>query len=237
MKIIIKIFAVFVMSTSIYANAKPISGARIEMVGGYDATALKLRPQFVGPLLNSSRSLDSSGVIYGFNAGYDIPLAMVALGLDAEISGASTKVHEDNVPLGNVPLAGPLLGPLLGTSPTILANKTWSQGRDLYIGGRLTLPVSERFNAYIKAGYTNLRLKYFETQTTLPVVGPIPLPQIGAPSTVAFSTATNIDGIRLGIGGQFTIWKKMFASLEYRYSNYESDVSRNQLVAGFGVRF
>ena len=95
-----------------------------------------------------------------------------------------------------------------------------SLGRDLYIGGRITTAVSDSFNLYGKLGYTNVRVKSRYTDGT---------------DTETYSE--NGDGIRAGIGGQFALGGNSYVGAEYRYSNYEADVSRHQVVATLGFRF
>lgn len=85
-------------------------------------------------------------------------------------------------------------------------------GRDLYIGGRVGAVVGSGL-LYVKAGYTNGRL-------TLKGFG-----------------SDNGDGARVGLGYEFAVTGNSFIKVEYRYSNYEQGVSRNQGVAGFGLRF
>jgi outer membrane immunogenic protein len=89
-------------------------------------------------------------------------------------------------------------------------------GRDLYAGGRLSLLASDAGNLYLTVGYTNLRLS-------------------AEAGTLAASR--NLDGVRGGAGFQFNIGASSFAGVEYRYSNYEQDVIRHQVLAGFGFRF
>ncbi|MEM8826622.1 MAG: outer membrane beta-barrel protein [Pseudomonadota bacterium] len=85
-------------------------------------------------------------------------------------------------------------------------------GRDLYIGGRVSYDVIDRLTAYGTVGYTNLEvLTEFDDET--------------------------LDGIRLGAGLQFQLLGSIYVLGEYRYSNYESDVSRNQVISGIGYRF
>lgn len=95
-----------------------------------------------------------------------------------------------------------------------------AMGRDLYVGGRVTTAVSDQFNLYGKIGYTNARVKvkYSDGTDTL-------------------SEAGNGDGIRLGVGGQYALAGNTYLGLEYRYSNYEADVSRHQVAASLGFRF
>lgn len=93
-------------------------------------------------------------------------------------------------------------------------------GRDLYAGGRITFAVSPTVNVYAKAGYTNARIKAAVTE-----------------GTVVTRDAANADGLRGGIGAQFAVGGNAYVGGEYRYSNYEADFSRHQLVATLGFRF
>lgn len=85
-------------------------------------------------------------------------------------------------------------------------------GRDLYIGGRVGGIVGGNGLLYVKAGYTNARAS----------VG---------------GTGVNFDGIRAGAGIEWLVGRNMSVRAEYRYSNYEADLSRNQGVVGLGFRF
>jgi outer membrane immunogenic protein len=94
--------------------------------------------------------------------------------------------------------------------------------RDLYIGGRVGKVVAGgRGLLYASAGYTNARMKITENDGD----GQFTLDH------------TNLDGVRLGVGGEYSLTRNTFLKAEYRYSNYEQGFSRNQLVGGFGVRF
>jgi outer membrane immunogenic protein len=92
-------------------------------------------------------------------------------------------------------------------------------GRDLYIGGRGGILVASNVLAYVKAGYTNARA-VLEDQVTGDSLD-----------------STTLDGIRGGVGLEYNGGSPFTVRLEYRYSNYESDVSRHQGVLGVGFRF
>lgn len=127
---------------------------------------------------------DMDGVMFGIGAGYDFAVGnAVSLGLDVEAGDSSA--HENGV----------------------------SAGRDLYAGGRVSFGVSPRANIYLKAGYTNARVK------------------------VSGFGGENGDGVRVGLGGQYTIAGKAYVGAEYRYSNYEQDVDRHQVALTLGTRF
>nr|WP_283938261.1 porin family protein [Sphingomonas brevis] len=89
-------------------------------------------------------------------------------------------------------------------------------GRDLYAGGRVTVAVSPSANLYVKAGYTNARFKATDGEVT---------------------ESENFDGFRVGAGGQYNVSNKAYVGAEYRYSNYESGLSRNQVAVTVGTRF
>lgn len=99
-------------------------------------------------------------------------------------------------------------------------------GRDIYLGGRVGVAVTPETLIYAKAGYTNARV---ETTYTTPT------------TTVRFDE--DMEGFRLGAGGEFRLGGNMYLKGEYRYSNYgrlagyDIDVDRHQFVAGVGVRF
>jgi outer membrane immunogenic protein len=96
-------------------------------------------------------------------------------------------------------------------------------GRDLYAGGRIGGVVGANTLIYAKAGYTNGRLTSNYTGAT------------GGPAS--FRLHEDLDGVRVGGGIEHAVGRNAFVKAEYRYSNYEHDVDRHQVVAGFGFRF
>ncbi len=91
-----------------------------------------------------------------------------------------------------------------------------STGRDLYAGARITAAVNPQLNLYGKVGYTNARIKA---------------------ELNGVSDGENGDGVRFGLGAQLGMGGNSYALVEYRYSNYEAGFSRNQVLAGLGLRF
>lgn len=89
-------------------------------------------------------------------------------------------------------------------------------GRDLYAGGRVSFAVTPTANLYLKGGYTNARFKATDGVD---------------------SVSENFDGFRLGAGGQMTLTGKAYVGAEYRYSNYQDGLSRNQVALTVGTRF
>jgi outer membrane immunogenic protein len=93
--------------------------------------------------------------------------------------------------------------------------------RDIFVGGRVGKVINPRTLVYAKAGYVNGRAKLTADDGFDRV-------------TLAH---TDLDGVRLGAGAEFAISPNSYVKAEYRYSNYEQGISRNQLVGGFGFRF
>ncbi|TMJ13858.1 MAG: porin family protein [Alphaproteobacteria bacterium] len=93
--------------------------------------------------------------------------------------------------------------------------------RDLAAAVRLGYKVSENGVVYALAGYSNARVRASYT----------------TPAGVTTSSAANLDGLRLGIGYQQGFGGGAYGKIEYRYSNYESDVSRHQVLVGVGMAF
>ena len=89
-------------------------------------------------------------------------------------------------------------------------------GRDLYAGVRANFAVSPTANLYLKGGYTNARFKATDSVDTY---------------------AENVDGYRVGAGGQIAVSGKTYVGGEYRYSNYEHDLDRHQVAMTVGTRF
>jgi outer membrane immunogenic protein len=85
-------------------------------------------------------------------------------------------------------------------------------GRDLYAGGRVNFAVGDKTNLYLKAGYTNARV-------------------------TGGGFGENLGGFRAGVGGQYVFSGKAYVGAEYRYSNYQSDFDRHQVVLTLGTRF
>lgn len=128
----------------------------------------------------------------------------------------------------DVPLGGLIAGVEAGIS-TSTADRSFSDGvnsltidagRDIELSGRIGAPIGTRTLLYGKAGYTNLRIG-----TELDVAG------------ATSGSKTNLDGYRLGLGVEQGLGANTYAKAEYRYSNYEQDVTKNELLAGFGIRF
>lgn len=98
----------------------------------------------------------------------------------------------------------------------VFPGETIKAGRDLYAGARASFAVSNNANLYVKGGYTNAKVKYDGSLGT---------------------ASENLEGYRLGAGAQVGLGGKAYVGAEYRYSNYDQDTTRNQVVATIGTRF
>lgn len=93
-------------------------------------------------------------------------------------------------------------------------------GRDIAAVARLGYNISKASQIYALAGYTNARIKATYDDGFSKI-----------------SAADNGDGFRIGAGFKQNFGESMFGKIEYRYSNYESDFSRNQVLAAIGFNF
>ncbi|HEX8578510.1 MAG TPA: porin family protein [Allosphingosinicella sp.] len=93
--------------------------------------------------------------------------------------------------------------------------------RDLAAAVRVGYKVSDKGTLYALAGYTNARFR--ATYIT--------------PANVTTRDSANLDGIRLGLGYQHAFGERVYGKVEYRYSNYEGDITRHQGLIGVGVKF
>jgi len=97
-------------------------------------------------------------------------------------------------------------------------------GRDLYVGGRAGFGIGANSLIYAKAGYTNARVRVDYEDGT-------------AATLADFTSRTNLDGVRAGVGAQIGLGSNAYVRTEYRYSNYQDGVDRHQVVGGLGFRF
>lgn len=93
-------------------------------------------------------------------------------------------------------------------------------GRDLAAGIRAGLNVGERGKVYALAGYTNARFR-----------------TVYRNGNTVTRDAENLDGFRLGAGYQHGFGSNAYGKIEYRYSNYEADTTRHQVLVGVGLTF
>lgn len=173
------------------------TGARAELLAGWDFARAEEGADF---------AYKNDGVLFGVGAGYDVAIGGLALGLDVE---ASKSDITDSVTY---------------TDGADLVTASLDSGRDLYVGGRLTIPVGERTGVYLKAGYSNLKTKAEVSYDD-------------GVSTYTESFSDKEDGARVGAGLQHALGAKTYVGAEYRYTNYDSDIEKHQVAATLGLRF
>jgi len=93
-------------------------------------------------------------------------------------------------------------------------------GRDLSAVLRLGAQMGEKSQVYVLGGYTNARIKATYDD-----------------GVNSGSLSDNGDGFRLGAGFKHNFGEQFFGKLEYRYSNYEDDVSRHNALVAIGLNF
>jgi outer membrane immunogenic protein len=194
----------------------PFTGPRVEVLGGYDVLRSGEEEDGVNTSENEGdESID--GASYGIGVGFDVQLGRIVLGVEGEYADSTGKQEfgetiDGTEFLGNVEV-----------------------GRDLYIGGRIGVPVTPRTLIYAKGGYTNTSIESVYTSST---------------DSVDFDTS--VDGWRIGAGIEQMLGTNLFLKAEYRYSNYNGlkfdddlfgdedvdvDLDRHQVTAGIGFRF
>ena len=172
------------------------------LLGAIAAPAMAAEPQpFSGPRVEAIGGYDE-GFVYGVAAGYDMRSGGIVLGLDAEATDSTAK---DCLDSAFVP----------GDRLCALAN------RDLFVGGRIGVPVGSKALIYAKGGYSNYRqtLRYID------------------PAANTTDTSANLDGIRAAGGIELGLGKRVFVKGEYRYTNYEAGAEKHDGVVGLGIRF
>jgi outer membrane immunogenic protein len=148
------------------------------------------------------------GAVYGIGAGYDLAIGGRGFaGLQATFDGSTGKRCQVN--------------------PAILAPGIFETciRADHDIGANVRVGVAlaeKRLRLYGLAGYSNARLT-----TSF---------QINRAGESGFASR-NLDGLRLGLGAEYDIVGRAYGKLEYRYTNYRDGFSRNQALAGVGIRF
>jgi outer membrane immunogenic protein len=99
-----------------------------------------------------------------------------------------------------------------------------SFGPDLYAGGRVTYGLWERFNIVGKVGYSRLRAEID-----------------GAPNVTLTDDRLddNLKGIRGAVGLQFSPGEedRSYYGVEFRFTDYDKGVSRQQFGGFVGIRF
>ena len=191
------------------AAAQVLTGPRVEALIGYDNFKARFDdsdPDIVG--IDGAFRPSDEAVVYGLGAGYDIGMGAFAVGVDVEATQST----------------GELRSFLSDDSGDYLLRTLVS--RDLYAGVRGTFGIVESVNAYVKAGYSRVRVRgrLIDRED----------------DSVLATESDKLGGWRVGAGLQFTNgW--IYGGPEYRFTNYSSnddfDAKRHQLVFVAGLNF
>ena len=194
------------------APDRVFDGPRIGAVLGYD----RLQP---GSSERSDIAGDNDGadgLLYGGEIGYDVQRGRLVFGVEAELTGSTSKV-------GNPARANLGFGRV-------------KAGRDIYGGVRIGTTLSPTTLVYAKAGYTNARLDLTASDGTTETGGHFNLDGyrvgIGAEKALSPRTYAKIEYRYSNYGD---------ARFEYpaggNTNNFSIDTDRHQVAVGVGFRF
>lgn len=189
-----------------------MAGFRIEARAGYDNPRLNLTYDDGVDSIDETDGTD--GIAYGGEMGYDFPLGYSTAGVYAGVDFASTEFCAE----------------VYGEDEGCI-----KASRNITVGIRGASQVSPNTLLYVKGGYSNGRItvSYEDFEDVLEDA----------------EESENVDGFHLGAGGEISFGSNAYGKLEYVYTNYAADrldgadfsvgadLSRHQVLAGFGIRF
>jgi len=185
------------MAQDAAAEQAPFTGFRAEGLVGYDNLSDG----------SGQDSGSSSGVVYGGAVGYDFQAGGVVIGIEGEITGATTDTRADG---------------LLVAGDRLRVNA----GRDLYAGARIGFLASPQTLIYAKGGYTNARVEtiYTSGATRVETGDNLDGFRVGA-------------GIEYAVGPNLYLKGEYRYSNYSSVDGFDIDVDRHQAVAGICFRF
>lgn len=200
-----------------------------------------MRTKFFAAALIASSALAAPAFAQDAGSGFTGPRAEAIVGWDRVEDGAANGGGRDGVVYGGqvgydfqagnavFGVEGEITGATTrATNTSVLAaddRLRVKAGRDLYAGARVGFTVGDNALVYAKGGYTNAG---FDTRYTS--------------GGTTIGGKENVDGWRLGAGGEVKLTDKLYAKAEYRFSKYDDDSSgidakRHQVLGGVGIRF
>lgn len=200
------------LATPALAQDAGSTGLRAEVRAGYDNAQLNV--DYDDGVDSFDESDGSDGVAYGAEIGFDFNLGGVVAGPYAGIDFANTDYCSE----------------LFGEDEACI-----EAGRNITAGVRIGAQVSPNALLYAKGGYSNGRvtLGYEDFQDIID----------------DFEESENLDGFHIGAGAEVGFSGSTYGKLEYVYTQYNgydyedtdfaagADLSRHQVLVGFGVRF
>ena len=208
------------LATSAAAFAAPAmaqdapSGLRVGVIGGLDI----IRPGSTEDSDVDGDDQSTEGFLYGIDAGYDIALGSVVVGVEGEWSNSTGKTKADR------------------EDPNFFGYGKIAPGRDLYVGARVGFAAGAGTLIYAKGGYTNAHLNVLTSNGEVDRKEKFRLDgwRVGA-------------GVEHAIGSrsyakiEYRYSNYTDADFEFRdggtTDRFEVDTDRHQIVAGVGFRF
>jgi len=192
------------------AQAEDFLGGRIAIIGGWDHVDIDVNN--IGPGgADFSRNYD--GATYGLLTGYHWALSpgwIIGVGTSTMIGNNSKKFT----------FSGPCINPRPPGAVCGGDTLKLEAGRDLEAHVKVGAVVSDYALLYAKVGYANAEVK------AKAVI-----------NGITYKESSTDSGWRLGAGTEIALNEKFSFMAEYRYTEYSSNVKRQQLVAGFGYKF
>lgn len=181
------------------------SGPRVEARIAYDSVEATIE---TGDPFATDDS--ESAISYGGEVGYDLQLGPAVVGAYAGLEGSNLRTCQE----------------ILGDDEGCIG-----QGRNLYVGARVGMPVAPRVLLYGKGGYSN---------------GSIDFDYTGPGGFDFFDVNEDFGGYHLGVGGELAVTDNFYGRLEYVHTDYGEfdfdgedlgDFTRGQVMVGAGLRF
>jgi opacity protein-like surface antigen len=107
--------------------------------------------------------------------------------------------------------------------PTNFYSTNANVGVNWNIAARAGVKVADSTLLYTSLGYSNTEIHYYTTNSNN--------------SALSFEDSHRYGGFLVAAGVEQAFAERFYGKLEYRYGDYQSGVSRNQIVAGVGMRF
>lgn len=196
------------------AQEGPSGGFRLGVIGGLDI----IRPGSTEDSDVSGDDQSTEGFLYGVEAGYDLPLGGIVLGVEGEWSDSTGKTEADR------------------SDPNFFGYGEVAPGRDLYVGARLGIAAAPATLVYVKGGYTNAHLNVLASNESVEEEEKFRLDGwrlgAGVEHSIGRSSYAKIE---------YRYSNYTDADFAFRdgstTSRLEVDTDRHQIVAGVGFRF
>jgi outer membrane immunogenic protein len=207
------------------------TGFKVEAVTGYDDVGVDFDDTVFDGGQNSQ-----SGWTYGIGIGYDYQMGPWVMGIEGAWTDSTASRDEDfaGVRVSN---------PIAGVPTPITTHLEGKAAADLYIGLRGGYTITPKALLYVKGGWSFSKIELDGNG----VDNGIPF---------EFDESVDVDGLRIGVGGEYMFTDNFYAKAEYHYTHYSNgdldvrganinagplfngvDIVRHQFILGAGFRF